>query len=295
VISNVTVGRGIALRRLLKSTLMEYERDYARYFAVAMVYYALMSLVPVMLLLLAALGWLLRLSPVAGLIEQQVLISIDTGFGPELRATVEQLLLRLQEQSLLSTIVSLIGLLFTASVLVRHLRMSFRAIWQHLPPWLSGSVRGGAQAAFREKVIAFAIVLGGAGVLLFALAAIAIIHWLAGLFGDGEGAAWMLALPIPLLLVFLVFALLFVLLPPVYLTLRHVWVAAALCTAVWIIGVEILTLYGAFFGRNLSTYGAIGGLLVIMLWMNAMSQVLFFGAELCKVVARDLIGPTANC
>jgi hypothetical protein len=33
---------------------------------------------------------------------------------------------------------------------------------------------------------------------------------------------------------------------------------------------------------------AIGGLLVIMIWMNTVSQVLFYGAELCKVVAiRD--------
>jgi membrane protein len=295
VISNPMVGSGRTLGRLLKAALLEYERDYARYFAAAMVYYALMSLVPVVLLLLAALGWLLRLSPVAGVVEQQLLLSVETGFGPDLKETVEHLLQGLQEQSLVATIVSLVGLLLTASVLVRHLRMSFRAIWQHLPPWLSGSVRSGAQAALREKVIAFAIVLGGAAVLLVAIATVAAIHWLAGLFGDGAGAAWMLALPVPLLMVFLVFVLLFVLLPPVYLTLRHVWVSAAICTALWMIGVEILTLYGAFIGRNLSTYGAIGGLLVIMLCMNAMSQALFFGAELCKVVARDLIGPTANC
>ena len=53
----------------------------------------------------------------------------------------------------------------------------------------------------------------------------------------------------------------------------------------WIVTAEILALYGAHFG-GISASGAIGGLLVIMIWMNTVSQVLFDGAELCKVVAR---------
>ncbi|MGH2395827.1 MAG: YhjD/YihY/BrkB family envelope integrity protein [bacterium] len=34
----------------------------------------------------------------------------------------------------------------------------------------------------------------------------------------------------------------------------------------------------------MSAYGTIGALLVVMLWMNLISQVLYFGAELCKVI-----------
>jgi uncharacterized BrkB/YihY/UPF0761 family membrane protein len=49
---------------------------------------------------------------------------------------------------------------------------------------------------------------------------------------------------------------------------------------------ELLALYGVFFGSR-SASGAVGGVLAIMLWMNIVSQVLFFGAELCKVVARQ--------
>ena len=40
---------------LLRTAWQEYERDHARYFAGAMVYYALVSLLPLLLLLLAAL------------------------------------------------------------------------------------------------------------------------------------------------------------------------------------------------------------------------------------------------
>jgi uncharacterized BrkB/YihY/UPF0761 family membrane protein len=55
------------------------------------------------------------------------------------------------------------------------------------------------------------------------------------------------------------------------------------CAIAWIIGADLLALYASF-GDN-SAYGAIGGLLVVMVWMKFVSQVLFYGAEICKVVA----------
>ena len=45
---------------LLRAAWEEYERDRARYFAGSMVYFALMSLVPLLLLFLATIGWSLR-------------------------------------------------------------------------------------------------------------------------------------------------------------------------------------------------------------------------------------------
>jgi uncharacterized BrkB/YihY/UPF0761 family membrane protein len=58
-----------------------------------------------------------------------------------------------------------------------------------------------------------------------------------------------------------------------------------LCAVAWILGAEILALYNAYLGKDFGPYGAIGDLLIIMLWINVVSQILFFGAELCKVVA----------
>jgi membrane protein len=83
----------------------------------------------------------------------------------------------------------------------------------------------------------------------------------------------------------LTFALLFRFLPPVRLEWRHVWLASALCAVAWILGAEILASYAAYLGGNLGAYGAIGGLLIIMLWINIITQMLFFGAELCKIIA----------
>src|SRR5688572_21369905 len=117
-----------ALLRLLRAAWREYEQDYAKYCAGAMVYYAIVSLVPVLLLVLATLGLLLRFSETAAAAEQQVLRAVETNFGPELTIAIDGLLARLQEGSLIAIGVSVVGLLITAAALFRHLRISFRAL-----------------------------------------------------------------------------------------------------------------------------------------------------------------------
>lgn len=281
---------------LLAAAWSEYEDDYARYFAGAMVYYALVSLVPVILLLLAALGLLLRLSDTAIAAQQQVLHVVESNFGAELGVAIEGLLTRLEHGSIVATFVSVGGLAIAASVLFKHLRMTFRAIWKHAPVLKSGSVRVTVQATILERAIAFAMVLAGGALLLTSFTVIAAARWLARFFGDvplvGQVANGLLVLLSPAVIVPLTFALLYKFLPPIRLRWKDVWLAAVLAGIAWIIGTELLALYAAFFGDDFNAYGAIGGVLAGMVWLYAVSQVLFFGAELCKVVYRSSLQTT---
>jgi membrane protein len=282
--------RGRTIVGLLRVAWQEYERDFARYFASAMVFYALYSLVPLLLLVLSGLGLLLRFSRAAAAAEQQVLTTVAAGLGSDVQATIELLLGRLAQQSVVGAAVSLLGLVLAGSVLFRHLRLSFRAIWKHDPPLVSGSVLGVARALTLEYLASALIVLVGGLLLLMALALIAVTQWLSGLLagmpGAGDTVTWLVALPISFALATLTFAVLLQSLPPVRLPWRHIWPAALVCAAAWTIAAEMLVLYGALFGSSQGVYGAIGGLLAVMLWMNLVSQVLFFGGELCKVVWR---------
>jgi membrane protein len=274
---------------LLRIAWSEYEHDYARYFATAMVYYALISLVPLVLLLLATLGLLLRLSDVASDAAQHVLLAVETSFGSPLRETIENLLERIEQGSLIATIISLAGLLVTASVLFGHLRITFRALWKHKPPLASGSVRGAVLETALEKAIAFAIVLAGGPLLLAALVLIGIMHWIGGMVSQvpliGGVVGWLLAISSSLIFVPLTFALLFRYLPPLKPRWHYIWPATLLCSMAWFLGTELLALYAVYFGHNVSAYGALGAALMIMLWMKVMSQVLFYGAEVCKIIS----------
>jgi membrane protein len=275
---------------LLRSAWIEYERDRARYLAAAMVYYALVSLVPLLLLLLAALGLLLRFSSVAADAQRRLLLAVDEGFGPELAATAQQLLDTLQQQSIVATALSLAVLAYTASKLFRHLRLSFRAIWKHDAPMVSGPLHAAVRATLAEYAIAFGMVLGGGGLLLAALALLAVAQWADRLLGElslpGEVGRWLAMTGVSLFLAAGTFAALLKVLPPVVLRWRDVRLAALLCALAWVAAGELLALYADVFGDSRSAYGALGGLLAVMLLMNAVSQALFLGAELCKVVAQ---------
>jgi membrane protein len=282
----------------LRLAWREYEQDYARYFANAIVYYALISMVPLVLLLLAALGLFLRLSDLAAETAQNVLEHVEHAFGAPLRDTIAGLLLRLAQESTLASVISLAGLLLAASLLFHHLRITFRAIWGHKPPLASGTLRTALLETLVERAIGFTMVLAGAPLLLALLFVLAIVHWLGGLFRGlpvvGNVVDWVPELMLGVLFVPVMFAALFKVLPPVKMRWRDIRLATALCTIGWLLGAEILTLYFARFGSNLNTYGALGGVLIVMLWMKVVSQMLFFGAELCKVVSRTELPVAPN-
>ena len=280
---------GHAFFNLLHSAWQEYERDYARYFAAAMVYHALVSLVPLLLLVLGALGLLLRRSELAATAELQFLNTVEASFGAQLRLTLGRVLQSLEQGSVMAIVVSLFGLLLTGSKLFHHLRMTFRAIWRYEPPLVSGRLGSVLRVTLLEMMLAFIMIMITSVLLLLALLLIAALQWLharsQSVPSVSQPIAWLLALLGPFVFAPLTFALLFRFLPPVRLQWRQVWLASTLCAVAWMLGAEILASYGAYLGGNLGPYGALGGLLIIMLWINIISQMLFFGAEICKVIA----------
>jgi len=279
---------------LLRAAWQEYERDHARYFAGAMVYYALISLVPLVLLVLAVLGLLLRYTDFAARAEQHVLTVVEGNVGLEVRKTVEHLLGQLEVESPVAALISVVGLAWAASGLFKHLRLSFRAIWKYTPPLMAGPVRVAVRATFAEYVKAYLMVVTAGLLLILGLAFVSVTQWLGRLLIRlpflSQTPAWLLALPGSVLLIGLALALLFRFLPPVRVAWRHVWFATALCTIAWIVGAEIIMVLGVMFSQSPSAAGAFGGVLVLMLWLNVFSQLLFLGAEVCKVLStRDQI------
>src|SRR6516225_2220541 len=107
--------KGQYLLDLLQATRAEYQRDQARYFAVAMVYYAFISLEPLLFLVVASLGLLLHSPRFAAVTEQHILRFVNTNFANDLALAIDQRLDRLQQISVPATVVSLVGLMLGAS------------------------------------------------------------------------------------------------------------------------------------------------------------------------------------
>src|SRR5262245_43056960 len=158
--------RGRRFVDLMRSTRAEYQRDQARYFAVAMVYYAFISLEPMLFLVVASVGLMLQSPRLAGVAEQHVLRFIQSSFVNDLALAIDQRLDRLQQISVLVAVISLVGLMAGASVLFHELRVSFQNIWKHQEPAEFGPLPlVYVKRTFRDHVFAFAM-MGMAGMLV---------------------------------------------------------------------------------------------------------------------------------
>jgi len=274
---------------LLHDAWVEYQRDRARYLAVAIIYYAAICLVPMLLLMLATLGLLLRYSMTAVDIERQMLMTIETRFGPQMSATITGLLQTVQRDSFVATIIGVAGMLVGASLLFRQLRMTFRAVWHYEPPTVAGPIRFRVFTIIREWVIAFVITLGGGALLLLGVVIVSAFRWLARLL-VGLTVLPAVGVLVAVLSSFVVAAItygaLLKVLPPRAVRWRDLAPSLLLCAAIWVAASEVIPLYHRFVGETRNAYNAIGALLPVLVLVNIGSQALFYGAELCKVVTR---------
>jgi membrane protein len=130
-----------------------------------------------------------------------------------------------------------------------------------------------------------ATLVAGAMALVAAFAAVivpAIANWIGGPIG--VALDW-LRLPLAGFLIILMWALLFWLVPNVQRHFEILTPGSITGVVLWAIVSWGFSQYVTHFGKFEVTYGAVGGVIVLLLWMWASAQVLLLGAEINKVLA----------
>jgi membrane protein len=128
---------------------------------------------------------------------------------------------------------------------------------------------------------------GGAAILIAALVGVA-AGPIAHAFGGPVALLVMwLRLPVAGLLIALVWAVLYQILPDVPRRFRFLTPGSVVAVAVWLIASWGFSFYVLHFGDYNKTYGAIGGAVVMLMWMWISAMVLLTGA-LINAVLEDL-------
>jgi membrane protein len=168
-----------------------------------------------------------------------------------------------------------------ATGLFLQLQISLNAIWGDPAKPGNSLLR-----ILRKRFTAFATVVGIGVLLLLLLVANAVVvamraslrdaHW-ATQARIWSGAEWFLLF----VLLVLLFAMIYKLLPDVVIPWREVWIGALITALLFVVGNYLI---GYFMGRIAPTfaYWAASSLVVVMLWVYYSSQTLLFGAELTK-------------
>lgn len=281
------------LVRLIRAALDEFTRDNGKILSAALVYYSTLSTVPLLLILFALPGLVLRFIGSRG---DGLIAIVERIFGDNWSQIFTDYLIRVQERSLIAVIIGMVMLLYSASSVFRFLRASFRQIWQsevavsaaNMPPL--ERLRQTAQQTVLDRLFAFSLVFASgllalSGIVIFALASAArtLLHYFP-LFDFTLN--WLVG-PLSLLALYTLTALLLLkVLPPVRMRWRDIWFPALVCAVAFLLTTYGLIVYIRYFSAA-NVYGAIGTLFTFQIWTLVNSMVLFFCAELCKVLVRS--------
>jgi membrane protein len=279
--SPAQLGRG-KLWDALRNSVREFQSDNLTVWAAALTYYAILSLFPGLLVLVAVLG-LLSDSLTQDLLE--TVAPIVPGPVREIFTAAVANIQQGQGRAGLAAIIGLLIALWSASGYVAGFMQASNAIYdvpEGRPIWKKLPVRLGITLAVGVLLVASILIVVVSGRLAEKLGG------LMDLSGPTVSAWNIIKWPVLALLVSLMFAILYWAAPNV----RHGgfnWVTPGGLTAVvlWIIVSLGFGVYVANFARYNETYGALGGVIVFLIWMWLSNLAILYGAEVNAELERQ--------
>ena len=268
---------------LLKQTFSEWLEDKAPQLGAALAYYTVFSLAPLVLLLLAIVGFLFHNDPAGAWrkMTEQMSYFLDKS-AIDVVANIAQKASQ-PNKGLLATIIGVLLALFGASGVFGQLQDALNTIWGvKVKPGV------GVGAFIRARFLSFAMVAGVCFLLLVSLVLESVLksfsQYVQAMFPGGIVIALVVYSSFDLAAVVLLFASIFKFLPDVKIQWRDVWIGALMTAIFFAIGKWALGLYLGS-GAAASAYGAASSLITLLLWIYYSSQILLFGAEFTQVYA----------
>jgi membrane protein len=267
--------------RLLVRTVEECQKDNTPLLAAGLAFYTLLSLAPALWLAVGIAGMVVGRASVRAEVVSYV---IDT-VGPKAGLLFDDLLMQLSAKTELATTFGIISTLFGATILFAALQDSLNFIWDVVP-----KERGYIKDFLLKRLVSFALVLG-IGVLLIAFLLIdtavsAMLRYAPELLQIPERILSLVNLAAPLVLITLLCAVIYRVVPDRAISWRDVWIGAALTAALLTVGKILIGFYLGYASLG-SVYGTAGSLVVFLLWVYYSAQIFLFGAEFTEVYATD--------
>jgi membrane protein len=265
----------------LKETINEFQQDRTLRLAAATAYYAVFSIGPLLVLVVGLAGLVFGEERV----RQEVGRQLQSFVGPQSTHMIQSMMSAQQKGgSLLATIIGGVALVLGATGVFGQLQDSLNTIWGVT------TKPGKSFVAFiRDRFFSMAMVLGVGFLLLVSMVLSAFVNAFAGYLGQLFSLpAWLLPVfngVVSFLVISLLFALIFKVLPDVRIRWRDVWVGAFGTSLLFTAGKFLL---GFYLSRetSASAYGAGSAFVVVLLYVYYSSLILYFGAEFTKVYAQ---------
>ena len=250
----------------------------------AMSFYGILSLAPLLVLMVAVLGWWLDRS----YIETSLIHQIEAVIGAQGAQVVQQALLSAQKPSdgVLASLLAFGFLLTGATGVFAELQDAFERLWRRDSGVLAQQ-KWWYSATLRLRGVAYILAFGF--LLLVSLAISTFLGLLSGWAGSYLPVE-KIALVINELVSFAFCTGLFVALMRMSAgpkpSLRYLAMGAAIGAVLFAVGKHVMAVYLST-AAVVSAYGAAGSLVVILMWIYFSSGVLLFAASCARVLSED--------
>jgi len=245
-------------------------------------YYAIFSIPALLVIIITAAGYFFGKEAVSGEISNQV----TAAMGADTAKQLEEIVANASESknSVLAAIIGVITLLVGATGVFVQLQKSLDLIWEvevkAEKAWLK---------SLKDRVFSFGLIMSIGFLLLISLlisaGLSAFSEWIKASMPDFMMVVFrLISFVVNFAVITVLFALMFRILPDAKVRWKDVWLGAMITALLFIAGKFALGLY---FGKANpgSAYGAAGSIVLLMLWVNYSSMIVFLGAEYTKQFA----------
>jgi membrane protein len=266
----VLPGKGMGWLEFFKALKAEWARDDVGDVAGALTFRAILALFPFLLFLVSLAGIIIDPAQAQTLIQELEKVApkeVTTILGDRINALAES-----NPVGLLT--IGGVGAVWAASSGIVALMDSLNTVYgvkESRPFW-------------KTRGVALLVTLGGAAVAIVAASAIIVTPVIADKLGPAGPVLTWLRLPTAGLVVMFLWAVLYYVLPDVEQKFRFITPGSVVGVLIWVIASWGFSKYVANFGKYDVNYGAIGGVIVMLLWMWISAQVILLGAEINAIL-----------
>ena len=268
--------------KMIKDTVLSFIEDEALTRGAAIAFYTVTSVAPVLLIVVAIAGLVFGRDAAQNAITAQFSDLMGRQTAEVLQSAIASAAGK--SSSIIATIIGVATLIATASGVFGEMQAALNSIWKTKPKATTVS----------RLIRARAVSLGLVAALGFLLIVSLVIS--AGLtaFGDyldtvlpmGKLVLPALNFVISVVLLAILFGAIYKLLPDRSLQWNDVIIGALITSVLFNIGKSLIAWY---IGSSAiaSSYGAAGGLIVLLLWVYYSAQIFLLGSELTKTYANQ--------
>jgi len=268
---------------IIKETVNKALDDKVPRLAAALSYYSIFSIAPLVLIVVAVAGTVFGQDAASGVLAGQ----LESSIGANAALAVQEMVARMRTPStnLLASLTGIVLLVVGATGVFAALQDALNTVWGIKPK--PGRV---VVSLLRDRFRSFSMILGIGFLLLTSLILTTTLQIASGVIArvvHVPAAVWsLLGSVISFLVVTVLFAAIFKVLPDAKIEWKDVRFGAVLTALLFVVGRYVL---GWYLGREstASVYGSAGSLVLILLWVNYSSLILLFGAEFTQVHARS--------